>query len=131
MSDGSDGDNHQMSSGQRAALITAVITGLFGSLQSLQGADSERTKERFEQSRTHLHELYDVLADNQNMISAAITKLSKRNNALKLRVLELERTVKRLEVGVDDDAPLIVFESTRKPIRISPLPSIDEVEIEE
>ena len=65
------------------------------------------------------------------MISAAITKLSKRNNALKSRVLELERTVKRLEVGVDDDAPLILFESTRKPIRISPLPSIDEVEIEE
>ena len=128
MSDGSDGDNHQMRGGQKAALITAVITGLFGSLQSLQGADSDRTKERFEQSRTHLHELYDVLADNQNMISAAITKLSKRNNALKLRVLELERTVKRLEVGVDDDAPLIVFESTRKPIRIQPLPSIDEVE---
>lgn len=110
--------------GHRAALITAVITGVFGSLQSMQGADADRTAKRFERSRDQLAETYDTLAANQNVISEALTKLSRRNNALKKRVLELERAVKRLEIGVDDDAPIILFESTRKPIRISPLPTI-------
>ena len=110
--------------GHRAALITAVITGVFGSLQSMQGADADRTAKRFERSRDQLAETYDTLAANQNIISEALTKLSRRNNALKKRVLELERAVKRLEIGVDDDAPIILFESTRKPIRISPLPTI-------
>lgn len=116
-----------MSTSHRAALITAVITGLFGSVQSMQGADSTRTNERFERRKSELAETYDVLAANQNAISTAITKLSQRNNALKRRVLELERTIKRLEVGVDDDTPLLIFEQSRQPIKIQPLPTIPDL----
>ena len=112
-----------LSTSHRAALITAVITGVFGSLQSMQGADADRTAARFDATRGELAETYDTLAANQNVIGEALTELSRRNNALKKRVLELERTIKRLEVGVDDDTPLILFESTRRPIKVSPLPT--------
>ena len=116
-----------MSATQKTAIITALLTGLFGSMQSMRGAGEQETAKRFERAKASRGQTYDTLAHNQNILSGAVTRLSKRNLALKKRILKLERALRRIEEGVDDESPLLIFgrEQPTKIIKIQPLPILE------
>jgi len=111
---------------QMVALVTAILTGVFGSVQSLRAPDAEKVDDEIHENQRRIHDQYSVLALHQNQIAEYIKRLSKRNLKLKKRVIELERTAKRLESGVDDELPLVLFEEEKdkKVLRVSPLPMI-------
>mgnify|MGYP003145225223 CR=1 FL=1 len=112
---------------QMVALITAICTGIFGSVQSLRAPDAERVDDEIHENQRRIHDQYSVLALHQNQIAEYIKRLSKRNLKLKKRVIELERSLKRMESGVDDDLPLVLFEEEKdkKVLRVSPLPLVE------
>ena len=112
------------SNAQMVALITAICTGIFGSVQSLRAPDAETVDSEIHENQLRINEQYSVLALHQNQIAEYVKRLSKRNLKLKKRIIELERALKRMESGVDDDLPLVLFEGERekKVLRVSPLP---------
>lgn len=123
-------DPQPLSPTHRAALITAVISGVFGTIQSMRAPDAERTRQGIQRAASAVDQTYEALATNQNILAKAVERLSKRNLKLRGRIIELERGLKRIEEGIDDPLPLIQFEdsASSKVIRISPLPMIPEDE---
>lgn len=112
----------------RAALITAVISGVFGTIQSMRAPDAEQTRQGIQRAASAVDQTYETLAANQNILAKAVERLSRRNIRLRGRVIELERALKRIEEGVDDPLPLIQFEdsASSKIIKISPLPVLPD-----